>query len=48
MTCIELNKYENKETIPEFEEIYKENIKNQVKIARKFKENMRIRKTLLK
>ena len=48
MTCVELNKHENKEAIPEFEEIYKQNVKNQIKIARKFSKNMRIRKNLLK
>ena len=48
MTCIKLKKYETNETIPEFEEIYKENVKNQLKIARKFNENMKKRKTLLK
>ena len=48
MTCRELNKHENKEAIPEFEEIYKQNVKNQIKIARKFKENFRVRKNLLK
>ena len=48
MTCVELNKHENKEAIPEFEEIYKQNVKNQIKIARKFKENFRVRKNLLK
>ena len=38
----------SKENIPEFEEIFKGNLKKQILIARKFKENMKIRKSLIK
>ena len=44
--CKELNKSENEEKIPDFEEIYKGNINNQVKIIRKFLENMKKRRKL--
>ena len=44
--CKELNKSENEEKIPDFEEIYKGNINNQVKIVRKFLENMKKRRKL--
>ena len=47
MTCKELNKNEKIEKIPDFEEIYKGNITNQLKIVRKFLENMKKRKKLL-
>ena len=43
LSCIKLNKNENKEIILEFDEIYKGNVRNQIIIARKFKENMKVR-----
>ena len=46
MHCKKLNKFEN-EKKPEYDEILKSNVKNQIQIARKFIENMKIRNQLL-
>ena len=43
LTCKILNKLENDE-IPEYDEILKNNVKNQLQIAKKFIKNMKIRK----
>ena len=46
MHCKKLNKFEN-EKKTEYDEILKSNVKNQIQIARKFIENMKIRNQLL-
>ena len=46
MHCKKLNKFEN-EKKTEYDEILKSNVKNQIQIARKFIENMKIRNQLI-
>ena len=46
MHCKKLNKFEN-ETKIEYDEILKSNVRNQIQIARKFIENLKIRNQLI-
>ena len=46
MECKIINKNKNIENIPNYEKIFETNVREQVKIAKKFIENMKIRKTL--
>ena len=50
MECIELNKKQsdNFEKMPSYEEIFKNNVPNQIKITRKFIENMKRKNELEK
>ena len=48
MECKFMNVNQSNENFIKYEEIFKQNVKNQVKIARKFLENMNIRKRLAK
>jgi len=45
--CTEINKEKKEyEKLPDYEELYKRNVKSQVLIARHFLENMKIRKNV--
>ena len=50
INCIELNKYarQNDRKNIEYEEIFKQNVRNQMVIMKKFRENMRIREKMEK
>ena len=50
MECIELNKNKSEEyeKMPGYEEIFSNNVTNQIKITRKFIENMKRKKELEK
>ena len=50
MNCVELNKHgrQTDEKDIEYEEILKQNVKNQMKIMKKFRENMSIRGKMAK
>ena len=50
INCIELNKYgrQPNEKDIEYEELFKQNVKNQMKIMKKFRENMSIRGKIAK
>ena len=48
MECKFINKNQNHENFPKYEEIFENNVEKQIKIARRFKQNMDIRKRLAK
>ena len=48
INCKEINEqHENIEEIPKYEELFSNNVKSQIKIARRFTQNMKIRKKLI-